>query len=77
MYNLYILLLSEKKRSVLLMRYEGEYRQDVDVMRAMGLPLSFFNSPFDKADQVWLLPMAIYWYSKICDCGKSYTLIIS
>ena len=42
----------ELKKHIQLTEYDDEYEQDVALMREMGLPLSFFNSPFDKTSKV-------------------------
>ena len=40
------------KRHIELAEFVGEYEDDVELMQQMGLPLSFFNSPYDKTDKV-------------------------
>ena len=42
----------QMKRHIQLAEFVGEYEDDVELMQQMGLPLSFFNSPYDKTDKV-------------------------
>lgn len=62
--------LLESRRNVQLMNYDGEYKQDIDLMKEMGLPLSFFNSPYDSFTVrnfvnclVWVLHIIYYLFT--------------
>lgn len=67
----------ELKSRIQLVKFDGEYVEDVTVMQQMGLPLSFFNSPFDKMDKVTL---SLYICPSIVQpgflIGQLYTILL-